>query len=225
MNPWLSIVIAMRNEAPIIERTLAPLQALRAGGVEIIVVDGQSEDPSPTIADPLCDQLLSSPPGRARQMNAGWRAAQAPLVWFLHADSGVEEAHIQALRSVTPSSWGFFAIRLSSPRWPFRIIERLMCWRSTLTGVGTGDQGIFASTDRLRAVGGLPDIALMEDVALSKRLRATVRPEVLRPALVTSSRRWEHNGIARTVLLMWALRAAFWVGVNPERLARWYGGR
>jgi hypothetical protein len=118
--------------------------------------------------------------------------------------------------------WGRFDLRLSGSAWPLRIIERMINLRSRLSGIATGDQGIFVRREVFEAAGGYPPIALMEDVALSRALRRRARPACLRPPLLTSSRRWEQRGILRTVLLMWRLRLAYALGVSPERLARQY---
>ena len=94
--------------------------------------------------------------------------------------------------------------------------------RSRLTGIATGDQGIFVRREQFEQVGGYPPIALMEDIALSRSLKRHSRPVCLHQPLITSSRRWERDGIARTILLMWRLRLAYFLGVDPERLARIY---
>lgn len=221
-QPWLSVVLPMRNEAAIIERTLLSLQGLRGAGAEVIAVDGQSTDESLPLADPLTDQVLSTSPGRATQMQAGIDAARGELIWLLHADSQVDEAHLNALHKAQQAPWGFFAIRLSGQGRGLRIVERGMNWRSRLTGIATGDQGIFAQRRVLRQIGGVPQLPLMEDVSLSKALKRVASPAVLHPPLQTSSRRWEQRGVVRTVLEMWALRAAFSCGVSPARLAAYY---
>ena len=95
--------------------------------------------------------------------------------------------------------------------------------RSRLSGIATGDQGIFVEASVFESVGGFPDIELMEDIALSKSLRAQSRPLCIGKAkLQTSSRRWEDNGIMRTVWLMWRLRLAYALGATPESLHRLY---
>ena len=98
-----------------------------------------------------------------------------------------------------------------------------MRMRSRLTGIATGDQAIFVRRDVFQSVGGFPAIALMEDIALSKALKCVGWPLSLRERVVTSGRRWKRDGIVRTVLLMWALRLAFFLGADPKRLARRYG--
>jgi len=206
----------------VVER-LRPLQELRADGHQLILVDGGSGDGTRELAAPLVDLLLDSPPGRARQMNAGAEAAAGDILWFLHLDSRLPPgAARQVIKACDESDWGRFDIRLSGRHILFRLIERLMNLRSCLTGIATGDQGIFVQRELFGTVGGFPDIPLMEDIALSRLLKRHCRPVCLRPVLTTSSRRWEHHGILRTVLLMWYLRLAYFFGASPDYLARLY---
>jgi hypothetical protein len=97
-----------------------------------------------------------------------------------------------------------------------------MNWRSRLTGIATGDQGIFVRRDVYRMLGGYAPLALMEDIEFSTRLKWISRPVCLPGPVLASSRRWEKYGIVRTILLMWTLRFLYWLGVSPARLARWY---
>ena len=130
-----------------------------------------------------------------------------------------------ALRAAVAAGrrWGRFDVRLSGRRPIFRVIAALMNRRSCLTGIATGDQGIFVTRSVFEAVGGWSALPLMEDVELSRRLRRRVGwPACLRPALTTASRRWEEGGVVRTILLMWGLRLAFFLGVPARVLARWY---
>lgn len=219
----LSIVIPALNEAAGIAATLLPLQSCRNDDLELIVVDGGSHDNTISQADPLCDRVLSARCGRASQMNTGWQAATGALVWFLHADAMASRAHIDCLLAIEPKPvWGRFDIRLDHPRSSYRLIETLINLRSAASGIATGDQGIFVSRDLLEAVGGYPEIPLMEDVALSRLLKSRCRPVRLRLPLGASARRWEDGGVWRTVLLMWRLRLAYALGRKPEQLARSY---
>jgi len=120
------------------------------------------------------------------------------------------------------ATWGRFDVRLSGSGILFRITEILMNIRSRLSGIATGDQGIFVKRGTFIKVGGYPDIALMEDIAISKRLRVFGRPVCLRQKMTTSSRRWERNGVWSTILLMWSLRLAYALGADPQKLARLY---
>jgi rSAM/selenodomain-associated transferase 2 len=222
-HPTLSVILPCLNEAAILAERLGALQPLRRAGCELILVDGGSDDGTPQRAEPLVDRVLRSGGGRGRQLNLGAEAAAAQVLWFLHIDSVPPEgAYRQVLSAAGDGGWGRWDVRLSGRRWPFRLIERMMNLRSRLTGMATGDQALFVHRDLFRAVGGFPDIPLMEDLAISRRLRRHCRPISLRPPVITSSRRWEQHGIARTVLLMWTLRASYFLGVDPRRLARWY---
>ena len=224
----ISVVLPVLDEAEIIERALLPLQSLRGHGVEVIVADGGSRDRTRCLARPLCDRLVDAPRGRARQMNVGAGAANGQSLLFLHADTRLPSGWVRMVRDALGNSaraWGRFDVRLDGPHPMLRIVERAIGLRSRLSGIATGDQGIFVTRDAFLAVGGFPDIELMEDVALSRALREHSRPVCLRAAVVTSSRRWERNGIARTVLLMWWLRLAYALGGDPRKLARLYRRR
>ncbi len=218
----VSVVIPALDEAQHIVSTLQALQPLRGAGGEIIVVDGGSTDATVDLARPLADAVLSSAPGRARQMNAGAAAARGRWLWFLHADTVADAACLAALRSALDAGahWGRFDVRLSGRHPLLRVVERAMNLRSRLTGICTGDQGIFVRRDLFRALGGYADIPLMEDIELTRRLCRRARPRCLATPLVTSSRRWERHGVARTIVLMWRLRLAYALGASPHRLAR-----
>lgn len=221
----LSIILPVLNEAGTLPATLDALQPLRARGHEVIVVDGGSDDGTPARAMALADRVLTAPRGRARQMNAGAAVARGEVLLFLHADTRLPEdadAAVAAALDAAGREWGRFDVRLSGAAWPLRIIEWLMNRRSCLTGMATGDQAVFVTRAAFAATGGFPDIPLMEDLALSRRLKRRSRPLCLRGPVITSSRRWEERGILRTVLLMWSLRLLWFLGVSPRRLVRLY---
>ncbi|NQD93591.1 glycosyltransferase family 2 protein [Pseudomonas sp. CrR25] len=224
MTPELSVIIPTRNEAQALPLLLADLTALRAAGAELIVVDGGSDDATCTLAAAQVDRLLESEAGRARQMNAGAAVARGAYLWFLHADTRVANESMQRLREALREQpvWGRFDVRLSGRAAALRLIGAMISWRSRLTGVATGDQGIFVARATFEALGGYADIPLMEDLELSRRLKRLARPRCLRPPLSTSSRRWERHGIWRTVLFMWRLRLAYYCGASPDQLAREY---
>ncbi len=222
----VSIIIPTLNESKSIEESLRPLQSLRKQGFEIIVVDGGSADGTKSLAAPLVDQLVQGPKGRSRQMNAGSVYAKGQWLLFLHADTQLP-SDIQSWKiSIDQSQllWGFFRIRLCGHSIMFRIIEKAVNLRSCLTKVATGDQCIFVRKSVFNSVGLFPEIPLMEDVAISKCLRSLSEPLVYRSKATTSSRRWEENGILNTILLMWSLRLAYFFGVDPQRLHRFYYG-
>lgn len=220
----ISIIIPTLNEASILAQTLANLATLRTRGHEIIMVDGGSQDASCTLAQGQVDQLIRAPAGRARQMNAGAQQAQHALLWFVHADTRIPaDADALIQQALRQRHWGRFAVRLSGSHPLLRVVEWLMNQRSRWSGIATGDQGLFMTRHAFDTVGGFPDIPLMEDIAISRALKHHVgRPACLGARLVTSSRRWEQRGIVRTIVLMWRLRLAYFLGADPTDLARRY---
>ena len=223
----VSVIVPVLNEASRIATTLERLQDARKKGHEVIVVDGGSTDGTSEQAMPLADLVLTGPAGRARQMNTGARAASGEVLWFLHADT---LAPVDAIDDISTAladghqCWGRFDVQLSGSSWLFRIIEQAMNLRSAVTRIATGDQGIFVTREAFERVSGFSEIPLMEDIEISKGLRRLSAPACLGTRLVTSSRRWEQDGITRTVLLMWRLRLAYYLGASPETLAERYRG-
>ncbi len=220
----ISVIVPALNEAAGIAQTLGDIAPLRRLGHEVILVDGGSTDDTRQLAQALADRIIVTPPGRAEQLRAGADLAGGDWLWFLHADTRVPPPALAALLGAcqAPAVWGRFDVQLSGTARALRVIERMISWRSRLTGIATGDQGIFVTRAAYAAVGGFPDIPLMEDVALSQALRRRQRPVCLRARLVTSSRRWEHQGTVRTVLLMWRLRLAYALGADPRQLVKRY---
>ena len=216
----LSIVVPCLNEAAGIGRALEALAPLRARGHEVIVVDGGSDDATAALAAPLADRVLQAPRGRAAQQNAGARAASGDAIVFLHADTRLPpQAEQQILSSLQKHHWGRFDVEIEGRHPALRLIAAAMNLRSRLTRIATGDQAIFV---RRAEFPGFPEIALMEDIALSRLLRRRGPPACLRSRVRTSGRRWESRGVLRTVLLMARLRLLYALGVAPERLARQY---
>jgi rSAM/selenodomain-associated transferase 2 len=221
----LSIVVPALDEAANLERLLPDLLA-RCSHAEVIVVDGGSADATAEVVGRFPGvRFIASARGRARQMNAGARVARGDALLFLHADTvlpdGAMAAIAQALADPSVVG-GRFDVRFTSSRWPFRVIAALMNRRSRWSGISTGDQGIFVTRTAFEALGGYPDIPLMEDIELTRRLKRLGRLASLGLRVTTSSRKWERDGIVRTVLLMWLLRALYFCGVSPVRLCGWY---
>ena len=221
----LSFIIPTLNEEAFIRSCLEPLQHYRENGHEVILADGGSTDSTMEIAKPLVDRIIPGERGRARQMNAGAAAAAGDVYLFVHADTqlgtGIGDLLTERIR--TARAWGRFNIRLSGSHPLLRIIEIFMNLRSRITGIATGDQVIFITRTLFQERGGFPEVPIMEDVEMSARLLRVCRPVCLREKVVTSSRRWERNGIIRTVLKMWYLRMIYFCGADPESLARKYG--
>ena len=214
----------MLNEAATIASTL---DALRRGApdAEIIVVDGGSTDASVTIARPLCDTLIDASRGRALQMNAGARASHGDVLVFVHADTIVPStfaADIASALSDPAVVGGRFDVKLDDNALPYRIIGAMISIRSRISRTGTGDQAIFVRRDVFDRLGGFPELELCEDLEFSRRLKRAGRIACLRTRVTTSARRWNRDGLVRTVVKMWMIRAMYLMGVPPARFKRMY---
>ncbi|MEX0944004.1 MAG: TIGR04283 family arsenosugar biosynthesis glycosyltransferase [Pseudomonadales bacterium] len=220
MEPTISIILPVLNEAKTIECGIAALPS----GVEVIIVDGGSADGTPGIAERAGGRVTHAERGRGRQMNAGAHLASGDLLVFLHADTRLPAQARSELAAFYGSdrAWGRFDVRLSGAHPMLRVISFAMNWRSRLTGICTGDQAIFVRKPVFEEAGGFADIALMEDIEFSQRMKRRSPPFCSRARVVTSSRRWKKRGIYTTMWLMWYLRLAYFLGASPETLARRY---
>jgi rSAM/selenodomain-associated transferase 2 len=189
-------------------------------------VDGGSTDATAATAARFPGvRILVSPRGRARQMNAGARAARGEVLLFLHADTRLPEGALAAVEAAVSEPGvvaGRFDVRFDNARPVFRMIAWFMNRRSRWSGISTGDQAMFVCREVFEAVGGYPEMPLMEDVELCRRLKRRGRIAALRLRVTTSARKWEREGAVRTIVLMWALRLLYMAGVAPARLHRWY---
>ena len=217
--PSISIIIPVLNEAERIESLLTSLP----GDSEIIVVDGGSSDATVKLAEQHA-QVIEVARGRAVQMNAGARLATGDVLLFLHADTTLPVGFSELLTQFTMSDldWGRFDVRLDGKQWPYRMIETMMNLRSRWSGIATGDQAMFVKREVFEAVGGYPLIALMEDIELSCLLKKLSHPYCIDRHVISSARRWQQNGIANTILLMWWLRLQYFLGVSPGYLRNQY---
>jgi rSAM/selenodomain-associated transferase 2 len=218
-----SIIIPTLNEEKTIEGCLSALQPLR-NQCEIIVVDGGSIDKTRLLAAPLADKVIISALGRAKQMNTGAGNATGEVLIFLHADTRLPENAFQLIQQEIGRSrqWGRFDVQLSGSPFMLTVIARMMNWRSRLTGIATGDQVIFVTRTAFEQAGHYPEIDLMEDIAFCKALKKISPPICLQAKAVSSGRRWEYNGIYKTILLMWSLRLRYFFGADPHTLAFLY---
>lgn len=219
------MIVPILDEEAIMPALIRRLAALRQDGCEILIVDGGSRDGGPEIARANGYPVMTTAPGRARQMNAGAKAARGDILLFLHADTALPADALACVRAVLDSDaaeWGRFDVHIESSARVLRAVASLMNWRSRFTGISTGDQAIFVRRDVFDSIGGFPDQPLMEDIEISKRLRRRSWPRRVASRAVTSGRRWEQRGVWRTILLMWRLRLAYWCGVPAATLAERY---
>ena len=218
----VSFIVPVLNESGRIG-PLLKLLASRYPASQRLVVDGGSTDATAAEAGPHCHHLIASEAGRARQMNAGAKAASGDYLFFLHADTRplISDAELHGALGCAPK-WGFSKVKLSGSQSIFRLVERAINLRSRISGVATGDQMMFIRRELFEKTGGFAPVPLMEDIEYSKRLRRIAQPLVLQAPVETSSRRWEQKGIGRTIVRMWALRLAYVCGVSPRRLQGYY---
>jgi rSAM/selenodomain-associated transferase 2 len=222
----LAIIMPVLDEGAALGPALQRLAPFRARGSQVIVVDGGSRDDSFVQARLHADLVVAAPRGRGSQMNKGVAASEADAFIFLHADTVLPEAADRLVaEALTGHDWGRFDVSIKGRHPALSVIGWFMNARSRLTGIATGDQAMFMTRQAFEAVGGFPDIALMEDIAMSAKLKRGGPPACLVARVETSGRRWEKHGVARTVLRMWTLRARFHFGADPDDLARAYGYR
>jgi len=225
----LAVIVPMLNEERAIADTLARLAPLRARGALVVAVDGGSTDHTVERARAAADHVLAAPRGQALQMNVGARHALAdPAVdtlLFLHADTRLPDdadREIRAACAGRTTAWGRFDVRIEGASPALALVAAMMNLRSRVTCVCTGDQCLFATRALFDTLGGYAELPLMEDIEFSRRARRVARPVALRARVTTSGRRWERHGVVRTVLLMWRLRLAYFLGADPARLAAAY---
>ncbi len=222
--PALSIVMPVLNEAGHLDATLEALAPLQRRGVEVVVVDGGSDDDTLDKARRYATTVCVSPRGRARQMNTGAAMARGDVLLFLHADTHLppdgDRLVTQAI--ARGAVWGRFDVTIQGQSALLPLVAALMNVRSRWTGIATGDQALFVHRAVFQRLGGFPDQPLMEDIELSRRLCQLSRPVCLRAKVTTSGRRWDTRGAWSTILLMWRLRWRYWRGESAEELERQY---
>jgi uncharacterized protein len=222
-SPRISVIVPALNEASHLDGTLAALKDAR--NIETIVVDGGSCDGTDSLALDRGALLVRSPAGRARQMNAGARAASGEILLFLHADTRLPERfdeqvrELAARRSVVA---GAFRLRIDGTRRAFRLIEWMVNLRSRWLQMPYGDQAIFLRSDTFHRLGGFPELPIMEDFEFVRRARRLGAIAIASDAVTTSSRRWKQLGTWRTTWINQQVILGYYLGVSPETLARWY---
>lgn len=233
MAMTISVIIPTLNEERTIIATLAHTADL--GFDELIVVDGGSLDQTPVLVESFRRRtqspaqspvrLVTAPSGRALQMNEGAKASSGEILLFLHADTqlpGDAKTMIDTALADQRMVGGRFDVRFDRPSMWGTMISRMMNWRSRTSGLVTGDQALFVRRSIFEQMGGFADMPLMEDLEFSRRLKRAGATAALTATVITSFRRWEQHGPLRTILLMWALRFLYWIGINPSHLVKWY---
>jgi rSAM/selenodomain-associated transferase 2 len=221
----LAIIVPILNELEGLPDLLSNLLPYQRKGCEVLLVDGGSQDGSANLAECAGFTVLTTQRGRARQMNAGVRATHGDILLFLHADTRLPPSADELVRQALSGgrhAWGRFDVRIEGRPRLLRVVAFCMNHRSRWSGIATGDQGVFVRRSVFEEVEGFPDQPLMEDIALSSRLRRKSLPVCLSSPVRTSGRRWEERGVWRTIFLMWKLRLAYWLGAKPDALARAY---
>lgn len=230
MRKRFSIIIPVLHEGKEINDLIGDLREMEgAQESELIVVDGSSEkDTLQAIADGDI-RGLSSPPGRGRQMNAGAAVAAGNILIFLHADTRLPADALKQIDQVMETEkylGGAFNIGIRSHRWIYQLIGSIASLRSRITRIPYGDQAIFIRKDTFLRLGCYPEIPLMEDVALMRRIKKSGgRIYIIHQCVATSPRRWAEEGVLYTTLRNWFLLTAYYLGVSPEKLTRHYRGR
>lgn len=219
----ISVIIPTLNEAAILEETLRCLRG--ASNLEAIVVDAGSEGQTVEIAMAHGVRIMRATRRRATQMNAGAAAATGPLLLFLHADTRLPERFEEHIRNILQESEvvaGAFKLGIRSPMRSLRMIETVANFRARRLHMPYGDQGLFMRTSVFHDVGGFPDLPIMEDFELVRRLRRRGRIVIADARVATSGRRWQQLGPLRTTWTNQMIVLGYFLGVSPERLIRWY---
>jgi rSAM/selenodomain-associated transferase 2 len=219
----ISVVLPVLNEEQSIRGTLQSL--IRLTPYEIIVVDGGSRDRTLEICKEFAVDVMHAERGRARQMNVGARRASGEVLLFLHADTRLPQSALNDIAAALSDSrylGGRFDVELEGAHWMLKIVGTLINWRSRATKVATGDQALFVRREVFDRMGGFPDIPLMEDIAFCRALKRIGGVACLRSRVITSARRWERDGVWRTIFKMWSLKVCYLAGVSPMRLKRFY---
>lgn len=219
----ISIIIPTLNEADNIQSTINSTKSSK--NIEIIVVDGGSKDETLLIAKSLGAKIIVSPPGRANQMNMGAMVASGEILLFLHGDTRLPTNFEQMIRKTLAKPGivaGAFALQINSPHWGLRFVEFGVKWRCNLLQMPYGDQAIFMTKDVFEKVGNFPEIPIMEDFEMIRKLKHLGKIYLLSTPVITSPRRWLKKGILQTTLLNQIIIIAYLLGISPHQIRNWY---
>ena len=222
----ISIIIPVLNEALAISTVIQRLAD--AANIEVIVVDGGSQDETVNIAKSFDIKVICTTPSRASQMNAGAAIAKGDILLFLHGDTilptNFDTLIRQALQD-TQIMAGAFELRIDSERRGVRLIERMVNLRSHFLSMPYGDQAIFVKASVFQDIGGFPNLPIMEDFELIRCLRQQGKIAIISAPVITSGRRWEKLGVVKTTLINQLIVAGYFIGIPPEELVGWYRKR
>ena len=219
----ISVIIPALNEAHNIAGIIT--NTGHGNNAEIIVVDGGSIDNTVFIAKKLGATVIESSPPRSRQVNQGAEAASKEILLFLHADTLLPEnfnRHVLGALAQPGVVAGAFELRIDSPVPSLRLIERITNWRSRCLNMPYGDQAIFMFSTVFRQMGGFPNLPIMEDFELIRRLRNKGDVVTLHQPVITSPRRWLNHGILKTTLINQLIVISYFMGISPDTIARLY---
>ncbi|MCL2169100.1 MAG: TIGR04283 family arsenosugar biosynthesis glycosyltransferase [Defluviitaleaceae bacterium] len=230
----LSVIIPVYNEMAVLDKLFDQLEQLK-GKCEIIFVDGGSADGTPDRITKKGGRVLRSPlGGRANQMNYGAKVAKGDILWFVHADSQLPKAALAHIRRVFARGYriGCFPIRFTD-RHPFMVIHEFLSnrVRAAVMNIAFGDQAMFMERSLFEELGGFAPIPLMEDYKFSMDMKKAGHKLGLAGAkITTSARRYNANGLLRTMWQMQVLQFKFRRGDDINDIAKKYnsmkgGGR
>lgn len=218
----ISVIIPAFNEADVIGATLAA--AIAGDACEVIVAIGQSSDDTALIAQSYGARVIASGSGRGVQLNAGAQAATGDILLFCHADTLLPRDYDVLVREVLAQGGvvgGAFTLRIDATNRSFRLIEKMVNWRSRWIQLPYGDQALFTSTETFRRIDGFPSTPVMEDFVFVRRLKKLGGVVVAAACVTTSARRWLERGVWRMTLINQLCVLAYYLGVSPMRIARW----
>ena len=224
--PRISVIIPVLNEASGIRLNLASFE--KTINVEVIVVDGGSQDETVAIAKSLGVQVLSAAAGRDRQMNAGAKVATGDILLFLHADTRLPvgfDAMVRQALAQRGTIAGAFELKIDARMRSLRLVEKMVNWRSRFLHLPYGDQAIFLKASVFHEIGGFPHLPIMEDFEFILRLRRLGNITLVPASVLTSARRWQKLGVLKTTLINQMVIIGYFLGLSPSRLAKFYRTR
>ncbi len=222
-HPKISIIIPVLNEAARIASVIKQIE--KTEEIEIIVVDGLSVDHTVEVASSLGVNVISTPKGRAIQMNTGAKIASGEILLFLHADTELPKGFVALVQDALNQPnviAGAFELKIEGKHRGLRLIEKLVSLRSHFLQLPYGDQALFIKAETFNKFGGFPELPIMEDFEFINRLKRYGKIKILPVSVITSGRRWQQLGILKTTLINQVMILGYYLGISPEKLANFY---